>query len=285
MKLPNNTLKKAVEKAQLILVEGENGSGKTVYSINRAFADYGKYPLIVSLDKKADRTKAAAIDINSFAEFNEIIAELMKPETQKEYSSVVFDVLSELDDVVHTEAIRRWNVNEGGQINTSKTQIEQLDFSFNYGSQKKVWIGVWEQIIEKIKMLSRKYQVIVTDYTVVLDVLVENLKNEKGEIIDIKKTDIKGPVIATYLKQKKPFVMQSLKALADEHIRCQTRPGLIDENELEFVQIKVMARDENAAIDWDTEKAADPIIITEEKKVKKTKEKEANTVAKTEFDF
>lgn len=140
---------------------------------------------------------------------------------------------------------------------------------------------MWESVLDKIKMLSRKYQVIVTDYTVVLDVLEEKIKNEKGEVIEIRKTNVKGPVIATYLKKQKPFLLQSLKALADEHIRCETRPGLIDENELEFVQIKVMARDENNAIDWETEKAPDPIITTEEKKVKKApaKKVEAKPVA------
>jgi hypothetical protein len=279
MKLPKNKLKEAIQEAKLIFVEGENGTGKTVYSINRAFKDYGKYPLILSLDNKADRTKAAAINIKSYEDFNKYIGELLKPEWKQEYKTIVFDVLSELDKVVREEAIRRWNTNEGGQINPSMTQIEELDFGFTYGVQKKPWIAVWEQVLGKIKMLTQHYQVIVTDYTVLLEVINDPIKDEKGKVIEIRKNNVKGPAVAAapYIKEKKPFVIQTLKALADEHIRCEIMPGLIDPYSFEFRQIKVMARDENAVIDWESPKADDPIIITEEKKTKKPTTKKAET--------
>jgi hypothetical protein len=215
IQLPKNELKNIADsKNKFILIEGKNGSGKTFKSATISHEMFGTLPLIISIDKKADKTQLPAVNIETVSEFKQVIKQLEQQRNKKHFNVIVFDVLSNLNDAVFNAAAEK----------LGKTP-DLVDWTNNYGSEKRPYIDLWKEITKDIINLSKTnqngegYTVIVTDYTITIGKkktpTFDAKGNKTGEIVE----DIEGVAISEILAKQIPFVLQTIKAECDEHIK------------------------------------------------------------------
>ena len=216
IQLPKNQIKPDSKgnKNKFIFIEGKNGSGKTFKSAQISHEMFDKTPLILSIDRKAEKTRLPAVNIETVEQFKQYCELLDKNRATKEFPVIVFDVLSNLDDAVFEESAKR--------LGKPK---DNIDWTENFGTQKRPYIDIWKEIIKQIIDLSKAnangdgYTVIVTDYTITIErktvPTYDNNGKKNGEVVNI----MEGAAITNITKKQIPFVLQMLMAECDEHIR------------------------------------------------------------------